>query len=62
MIARLRWACLCVVVWPIYYASLWLKWLIPYWPFWTVDRAREHDVALYDQLRSPPFLDRLRPR
>ena len=52
--------CMSLVVWPIYYGGLVLKWMLPYWPFWSAERAREWDVSLYDQLRSPPFIRRLR--
>jgi len=43
---RLAWACVCLAAWPIYYAVWAVKWMVPYWPFWSSDRAWDHDVRL----------------
>jgi hypothetical protein len=55
---RLAWACLCIIVWPIYYATLVIRWMIP--PLRSNDLGESSDRALYEAFHSPPYLDRLR--
>jgi hypothetical protein len=53
---RLLWACVCFVVWPAYYAKVMLEAL----PLWLVPDHLGWNARLHDELRSPPYLDRLR--
>lgn len=59
MLARLSWAVICLIVWPFYYAALFIRWLIP-WPLWPLDRAWAADDKLWAALRDPPYVERLR--
>jgi hypothetical protein len=49
----------CLVVWPVYYVALFIRWLVP-WPLWPLDRAWAADDALQSALRSPPYIEHLR--
>jgi hypothetical protein len=62
---RLMWAAICLVVWPIYYAGLVLRSLIPTWlaiPLGLRSLTDEalSGIRLHEQFLSPPFLDHLR--
>jgi hypothetical protein len=59
MLLRLGWAVVCVVVWPLYYLWLGVRWVIPY-PLWPLSKAWAADDRLMQSFRSPPYLDRLR--
>jgi hypothetical protein len=60
-VERLVWACVCLVVWPIYHAAWFINWLLyPFWAFWPSNRQGEFRAQLYEQLLSPPFITHLR--
>jgi hypothetical protein len=50
------WACVCLVVWPLYYAGVMIKAL----PLYVLSDHLRWNVRLDDALRAPPYLDRLR--
>ena len=59
MLLRMAWACVCLVVWPLYYLTLFIRWLIP-WPLWPLERVWKADDQLLDAPRNPPYLEWLR--
>ena len=59
VLMRFVWAAICLIVWPVYYVALFVRWLVP-WPLWPLDRAWTANDRLIRALRSPPFVDRLR--
>jgi hypothetical protein len=59
LLSRFVWAGVCLVVWPIYYLALAIRWVIP-WPLWPLSRVFAADDRLYRDFVSPPYLDRLR--
>ena len=59
MVARVAFAVTALIVWPVYYAGLFIRWLIP-WPLWPLDRAWAADDRLWEAFRNPPYIDRLR--
>jgi hypothetical protein len=55
MITRLLWACVCIVVWPVYYVWIFARWMaVRPW------RATEDEERLWRAFRSPPYVERLR--
>jgi hypothetical protein len=64
-LSRFGWACVCLVVWPIYYGGLMVRSLIPGFMLvvariWSTERLWRNEVGLYEAFMKPPFLDRLR--
>jgi hypothetical protein len=54
VLSRVAWMCVCVFVWPNYYAAWVIEWMVS--PLALLD----YDLPIYHRLRSPPFLDRVR--
>ena len=58
-LSRLGWASVCLVVWSIYFAAWAMKFAVRY-VIPSMDRLIRYDQTLYDELKSPPFIRRLR--
>jgi hypothetical protein len=58
-LSRLGWACVSLVVWPIYYAAWAIKFAVRY-AIPSMDRRIKYDQVLYDELKSPPFIRHFR--
>jgi hypothetical protein len=61
---RLVWAVICLVVWPLYYGVVLLRWFVDglRWLTFrqTLGDISERDRRVIEEARNPPFLGRLR--
>jgi hypothetical protein len=59
VVKRLGWATIALVVWPVYYVMLFARWVLNV-RFWSMRAFFDEDDRIWDALRRPPFVERLR--
>lgn len=59
VVMRLGWAAVALIVWPLYYLVLFGRWVLNV-RLWSMRAFLNEDDRIWDALRKPPFVGRLR--